>query len=241
MADDNAIMNRNDSGGPVLSVDLTHKVGDVRLSLAFEATRGVTVLFGPSGSGKTTILSAIAGLVPPERGRIRLGDETWLDTEQRASLAVHKRRVAFVFQSHALFPHMTALANVTYGMAPALGANEKRERARKLLDQWRVLHVADRKPRTFSGGEAQRVALARAFATSPRVILMDEPFSALDEELRQTLIVDVKEFIAKLGVPALFVTHSVQEATLLGDRIIILEKGKIARQGPVSETLAAKP
>jgi molybdate transport system ATP-binding protein len=227
-----------EADAPALSVDITHRVGDVSIALSFEAKRGTTVLFGPSGSGKTTTLAAIAGLVKPARGRIRLGGETWLDSEKGTSLAVHKRRVAFVFQSQALFPHMTALANVTYGMDRALEPRERDKRARKLLEQWRVLHVAERKPRTFSGGEAQRVALARAFATSPRVILMDEPFSALDEELRQTLMNDVKAFIQELGVPALFVTHSKVEAEMLGDRVIVLDKGKIVREGDVREVLA---
>jgi ABC-type sulfate/molybdate transport systems ATPase subunit len=222
---------------PGLSVEIAHHVGDVSIALAFELTKGTTVLFGPSGSGKSTTLAAIAGLVKPH-GTIRLGDETWLDSKKGYSLAVHKRRVAFVFQSHALFPHMTAIANVTYGMDRALTQEERDRRANKLLEQWRVLHVADRKPRTFSGGEAQRVALARAFATSPRVILMDEPFSALDEDLRQTLMRDVKEFIRELGVPALFVTHSKSEAEALGDRVIVLERGKIVREGDVRTTLA---
>ena len=227
-----------DAEAPALSVELVHRVGDIAISLAFQAKRGTTVLFGPSGSGKSTTLAAIAGLVKPAEGLIRLGDETWLDSKKGYSLAVHKRHVAFVFQSHALFPHMTALANVTYGMSRALGSDERDARARKLLEQWRVLHVADRKPRTFSGGEAQRVALARAFATAPRVILMDEPFSALDEDLRQTLMRDVKTFIRDLGVPALFVTHSKSEAEVLGDRVIVLDKGKIVREGDVRETLA---
>jgi molybdate transport system ATP-binding protein len=223
---------------PALSVDIAHHVGDISIALAFEAKKGTTVLFGPSGSGKSTTLAAIAGLVKPAEGLIRLGDETWLDSKKGHSLAVHKRRVAFVFQSQALFPHMTAIANVTYGMDRALSQEERDRRANKLLEQWRVLHVADRKPRTFSGGEAQRVALARAFATSPRVILMDEPFSALDEDLRQTLMRDVKEFIRELGVPALFVTHSKMEAEALGDRVIVLERGKIVREGEVRATLA---
>jgi ABC-type sulfate/molybdate transport systems ATPase subunit len=224
--------------GASLSVEISHHVGDISITLAFEATKGTTVLFGPSGSGKSTTLAAIAGLVKPQ-GSIRLGNETWLDSKKGFSLAVHKRRVAFVFQSQALFPHMTALANVTYGMDRALAPEERDRRANKLLEQWRVLHVADRKPRTFSGGEAQRVALARAFAMSPRVILMDEPFSALDEDLRQTLMNDVKTFIRDLGVPALFVTHSKSEAEALGDRVIVLERGKIVREGEVRATLAA--
>jgi molybdate transport system ATP-binding protein len=159
----------------------------------------------------------------------------WFDSAAHVDVPVHRRRVAFVFQSLALFPHMTALENVLYGMdrAPDRRAREKRGLA--LLDRLRVPHLASRRPRSFSGGEAQRVAIARALATSPRVILLDEPFSALDRELRIELIADLRDSIRELDVPVLFVTHHRQEARTLGQRLVLLEAGHVLRTGMVDE------
>jgi molybdate transport system ATP-binding protein len=201
------------------------------LDVAFDVPPGVTVLFGPSGSGKSTTLAAIAGLVRPTAGRVSLGDEVWFDSAAKIDVAVHRRHVAFVFQSLALFPHMTAAQNVAYGMDRALDGQERSARVAALLDRLRVAHLAERKPRTFSGGEAQRVALARALGTSPRVVLLDEPFSALDRELRAELIADLRESLHELRVPVLFVTHHRQEARALGERLVVLERGRVARVG----------
>jgi molybdate transport system ATP-binding protein len=208
------------------------------LDVAFEVPPGVTVLFGPSGSGKSTTLAAIAGLVRPTSGSVRLGDEVWFDSEARIDVAVHLRRVAFVFQSLALFPHMTAVQNVAYGIDRALDRRVREERAVALLDRLRVRHLAERKPRTFSGGEAQRVALARALGTRPRVILLDEPFSALDRELRVELIADLRDSIRELNVPVVFVTHHRQEARALGERLVVLDRGRVQRVGSVGELAA---
>jgi len=211
------------------------------LDVAFDVPPGVTVLFGPSGSGKSTTLSAIAGLVRPAEGRITLGDEVWFDSSAKVHVAVQRRRVAFVFQTLALFPHMTALENVTYGMARSLDRTARAARAVGMLERLRVPHLADRKPHSFSGGEAQRVALARAVATSPRVILLDEPFSALDRDLRIELISDLRDTIRELDVPVLFVTHHRQEARALGDRLVLLEGGRVQRVGKVAELATGKP
>jgi molybdate transport system ATP-binding protein len=214
---------------------VSHQAGGFALDVDFEAPPGVTVLFGPSGSGKSTTLAAIAGLVRPTSGRIALGPEAWFDRAARVDVPVHRRRVAFVFQSLALFPHMSAIANVVYGMDRSLDRRAREDRARALLDRLRAGHLADRRPATFSGGEAQRVALARALATSPRVILLDEPFSALDRELRVELIADLRDFIRELDVPVLFVTHHRAEARALGERVVLLEKGRVERIGGVGE------
>ena len=220
--------------GETLKVSLRITNG-FALDVTFDVPPGVTVLFGPSGSGKSTTLSAIAGLVRPSAGRISIGDDVWFDSATKTHVAVQRRRVAFVFQSLALFPHMTALENVVYGMERALDPGSRAKRAVALLERLRVPHLADRKPRTFSGGEAQRVALARALATSPRVILLDEPFSALDRELRIELISDLRESIRELDVPVLFVTHHRQEARALGERLVLLEGGRVQRIGKVAE------
>lgn len=205
------------------------------LDVEFTVPPGVTVLFGPSGSGKSTTLAAIAGLARPSSGTIALGDTPWFDAAKRIDVAVHLRRVAYVFQSLALFPHMTAAQNVAYGMASGLGAEERRTRAVALLERFRVAPLADRRPSTFSGGEAQRVALARALATDPRVILLDEPFSALDRDLRVELVTELRDTLRETGAPVLFVTHHRQEARALGERLVLMEAGRVRRVGHVSE------
>ncbi|HSY21393.1 MAG TPA: ATP-binding cassette domain-containing protein [Polyangiaceae bacterium] len=207
-------------------VALTRAASGFSLDLAFDVPPGITVLFGPSGSGKSTTLAAIAGLVRPDAGRVALGSRAWFDASAGVDLPVHERRVAYVFQSLALFPHKTATDNVTYGMDRRLSREARRERARALLGRFHVSHVGDRKPATFSGGEAQRVALARALGMSPRVILLDEPFSALDAALRAALFEDVLGIAKDLAVPVLMVTHEKAEAAALADRTVRLETGR---------------
>jgi molybdate transport system ATP-binding protein len=211
---------------------------DVRVSLAgalaleatFAAPPGFTIVTGPSGSGKSTLLATIAGFVRPSRGRVALGDATWFDSDRRLDLPPERRAVAVVFQSLALFPHLTAVENVAYGVARPSARAARRSLATTLLERLRVAHVAERLPVTFSGGEAQRVALARALATKPRVVLLDEPFSALDAALRQELAADVRDLLRDLAVPVLLVTHQPDEGAP-GDRILTLDAGRVVRAG----------
>ena len=223
----------------VLSVALRLEVGAFELDVAFEVPPGITVLFGPSGSGKSSTLAAIAGLATPSRGRIALGATRWFDSEQGVDMTPESRRLSLVFQSLALFPHLTAEANVEYGIDRALPRKERRARARAMLERMRVGHVAKRLPRTFSGGEAQRVALARAFAREPRIVLLDEAFSALDRELRYALGADVRALVTELSIPALVVTHHRQEARTLGERAVKLRDGRVEAQGPVRDVVPA--
>ena len=211
------------------------------LDVAFEAPPGVTILFGRSGSGKSTLLAAIAGLVRPSGGRVALGDEVWFVAGSGVDRPVERRGVAFVFQSLALFPHLTAEANVAYGVDPSIGRVDRRRRAREMLDRLGVAHLALRRPATFSGGEAQRVALARAIARSPSVVLLDEPLSSLDEELRDGLAADIRAFVRELGVPAVYVTHDRAEARVIGDRVVLIEAGRVRAAGSVDELLPASP
>ncbi|MFS8065694.1 MAG: ATP-binding cassette domain-containing protein, partial [Byssovorax sp.] len=187
------------------------------------------------------ILAAVAGLVLAASGREALGDDVWLDTNAGIDRPIHRRKVAFVFQTLALFPHLSAVDNVTYGMDRSAKSGARRARAEELLARLRVGHLAARKPPTFSGGEAQRVALARAFAMDPRIVLFDEPFSAMDRELRRDLAVDLRAFVGELGVPMIHVTHHRSEARALGDRVILLQKGRIAAVGAVGDLLPADP
>lgn len=208
-----------------------------RLEVDFVAPPGITILFGPSGSGKSTILQAVAGLVRPGRGRVALGRETWFDGAGGVHVPPHRRGVAYVFQSLALFPHMTAVGNVCYGMRRDLARIQRREQATALLARLGVAHLSNRRPRTFSGGEAQRVALARALAMEPRVMLLDEPFSALDRELRVQLARLVVDLVEELGIPAITVTHNHGEAAAMGRRILRMEAGRIVQVGSAADVL----
>ncbi len=199
------------------------------VEVELEVLPGTTALMGPSGAGKSTVLAAIAGLVRPDRGRIALGSEAWFDGEAKIDRAPHTRPVGFLFQSLALFPHMSALENVAYGMTGRASVSAARREAEALLVRLRVAHLASRRPGTYSGGEAQRVALARALARRPRVLLLDEPFSALDDDLRSELVRDVREALDEIAVPALVVTHREDDALALGASVVRMRAGKIER------------
>jgi molybdate transport system ATP-binding protein len=207
------------------------------LDVDLTCPKGITCIMGPSGSGKSTILAVLAGLAVPDSGRVTIGDEVWLDRAKSICVPTHQRRLSYVFQGLALFPHMTALRNVEYGMHDVPRA-DRGSRAMALLEKVGVAHLATRRPRTFSGGEAQRVAVARALARSPKLVLLDEPFSALDRDLRAQLIALVRGVVAELNVPIVHVTHSVGEARQLADQIIRIEKGKIVAQGKPEDVLA---
>jgi molybdate transport system ATP-binding protein len=221
----------------VLRAELQVERGELALDVTIECPPGITVIMGPSGSGKSTILSLLAGLALPRTGKVSVGDDVWLDITGKIDVPVHRRRLAYVFQNLALFPHMTAIHNVTYGMDRAIEREVRRSRAQTLLDKVGVGHLAKRRPRTFSGGEAQRVALARAIARAPRVVLLDEPFSALDRDLRAQLTSLVRELAGELRVPIIHVTHSVAEARLLADQVIRIEKGKVVKRGVANDVL----
>ncbi|HEX2572480.1 MAG TPA: ATP-binding cassette domain-containing protein [Polyangia bacterium] len=207
------------------------------LDVAFTLPPGISILFGPSGAGKSTLLAALAGLVRPAAGRIALGDEVWFSAASGIDRPAHRRSVGFVFQSLALFPHLSALDNVTYGIDPRLGRAERRHRALAMLERMHVSHVASRRPTTLSGGEAQRVALARALARAPRVLLLDEPFTALQRELRRDLGADLLAYVRDAPLPVLLVTHDAEEARTLGQRILHLEAGRLRAEGPATTLL----
>lgn len=212
--------------------------GELTIDVELECKPGITCIMGPSGAGKSTILAVLAGLVAPERGKVVLGDATWFDRDKNIDVPVHHRRLSYMFQNLALFPHMNARHNVEYGMSD-VPKDVRTQKALELLARVGVKHLANRRPRTFSGGEAQRVALARAIARTPKLLLLDEPFSALDRDLRAQLVSLVRDFVAELKVPLVHVTHSVSEARTLADRVVVIEKGRLARQGTPAEVLAS--
>jgi molybdate transport system ATP-binding protein len=203
-------------------------------SVALEVAPGQCLaIAGPSGAGKTTLLRIIAGLAKPERGRIECGGETWFDSERRIDVPAERRRTGFVFQDYALFPHMTALANVEFGGGGG--------RAPAILERLGIdAATAARKPAALSGGERQRVALARALARDPAVLLLDEPLAALDPRTRGRAARELASALAGVDIPALLVTHDFTEAATLGQEIAILDAGRIVQRGAASE-LAARP
>lgn len=229
------------TSGPQLSVRIVLTTRSFTLDVAFDVAPGVTVLFGPSGSGKSRTLGCIAGIVRPDQGRIALGTDVWFDDARTRETPIHERRVAYVFQSLALFPHMTAENNVAYGLARSIPKSERLERAHDMLGKMRVGHLATRKPHTFSGGEAQRVALARAFAMKPRLLLLDEPFSALDAGVKLELLAEVGEWLEREQLPSVLVTHNAEEAGMLGDRVVLLAKGRVVREADIDDPTLSLP
>lgn len=204
------------------------------LDVEFDVPPGFTILFGASGSGKTTTLKSISGIVRPDAGRIAIDDDVLFDSSERVDLPIRKRGAGYVFQDLALFPHLTAIANVEFGMT-SLSRSDRRRKAQAMMDALRISHTAARKPRDISGGEAQRVALARALAHQPRILLLDEPLSAIDEATKQGIIGDLKSINRELRLPIIYVTHSRQEAVSLGERVIVYEQGRVVASGePIS-------
>jgi len=199
---------------------------------------GFTIVFGPSGAGKTTLLDSIAGLERPDRGRISIGDIIFFDSGQATEMVVEQRRIGYVLQDLALFPHLTAEQNVAY----ALAGQPRRERERRtaaMLESFRILHLALRKPAEISGGERQRVALARALVAGPRVLLLDEPLAGLDAATKSKIIGDLRAWNQERRIPVVYVTHHREEVFALGERVIVLEDGRIAAQGTPHEVMTA--
>jgi molybdate transport system ATP-binding protein len=210
------------------------------LDVKLECDAGLNVLFGPSGSGKSTILQTIAGLLRPDAGRITLAERTLFDADTKLDLPPDARRVALVFQSLALFPHLDALGNVAYGLPRSVPKPDRVARAESWLTRMRVGHLTKRYPSSFSGGEAQRVALARALASEPSALLLDEPFSALDQSLASELSAELTSYIAAKPMPIVLVTHDRNLAKKLGQNLILLRAGRIERVGLARELLAER-
>ena len=224
-------------GGDGLEVVLAQP-GPIPLDVTLACPAGeLLALVGPSGSGKTTVLRTIAGLYRPREGRVRCGDQTWLDTGAGTALPPQRRRVGMVFQDYALFPHLDVRANVTAALGH-LSRDRRRDRANALLEQVNLAGLEDRLPATLSGGQQQRVAIARALAREPQVLLLDEPFSAVDQVTRRKLRRELAALRSALRVPVVLVTHDLEEAAMLADRLCILHHGETLQSGAPLEVLS---
>jgi len=220
-----------------LTVELAQE-RPIPLDVVLDCAPGeLLALVGPSGSGKSTILRTIAGIYTPARGRIDAGGETWLDTASGIQRPARERSVGFVFQHYALFPHLTALENVLQAMGHVAPA-ARETRARQLLERTNLGGLEARRPAQLSGGQQQRVAVARALARDPKVLLLDEPFSAVDQVTRRRLQRELAQMRQRLRIPIVLVTHDLEEAAALADRMVVLHRGTTLQDGPPLEVLA---
>ena len=219
-----------------LEVTLTLHVPGFDLDVAWSAGGGVAVLFGPSGAGKTLTLSCLAGLITPARGRIVVDGRVFFDSAAGINLPAQARRIGYVFQGYALFPHLTVTDNLGFGLRDRPRA-ERTRRVAQVAEQLGLGGLEQRYPRELSGGQRQRVALGRALAIEPALLLLDEPLSALDAPLRRALRDELRQVLSNVGTAAVVVTHDFTEAYRLGDRIVVYDHGRVVQSAPRTELL----
>jgi molybdate transport system ATP-binding protein len=220
-----------------LQLDVEHTLGDLKLRVACTLSAPWTVLFGPSGAGKTSLLRILGGLIRPDRGRVVLDGRTLVETASRTWVPPAQRGIGFVTQRPTLFPNMDVTANVAFGVRE-LSRQSSGERVAQMLELFRASHLARRMPADLSGGEKQRVALARALAPEPRLLLLDEPFTGLDADLRNLIMEQLKAWLAARNVPTLYVSHDVVEALQTAADVMVIDQGQIQGHGPAQVVLA---
>jgi molybdate transport system ATP-binding protein len=208
------------------------------LDVALALRRGITILFGASGAGKTTLLDCIAGLQAPDSGSVAIGDRVLFDSERRINVPARSRNIGYVFQDLALFPHLSVESNVAYGLA-GIDPQERELRVVRALESLGIAELRKRRPAQLSGGERQRVALARALVTQPCLLLLDEPLAALDLPIRMKIADDLRRSIQNLPIPVFYVTHSRDEVFMLGERLLVMEQGRLIAHGTPHEVLSA--
>ena len=217
-----------------LKFNITKSLGSFSLDLSLELSDELLVLFGPSGAGKSLTLKMISGLIKPDTGSVTVADELLFDSEKGIDRPVRLRRTGYLFQEYALFPHMTVEENIAYGIG-GLKADGAADRVEELIGVMRLGGLGKRYPSKLSGGQKQRVALARTLATSPRILLLDEPFSALDFSVREKLRADLLNIHKLYPVTTVVVTHDLEEAFMLSDKIAVMNEGRIEQFGSREE------
>ena len=220
-----------------LSVQLVKRLPDFSLEVDWQAGSEVVALFGPSGAGKSLTLQCLAGLTRPDRGRIVVGGTVFYDSDAGIDVPTQARRLGYVFQNYALFPHLTVEENVGFGLR-ARPRDERRGRVGEVLDRLDLRGLAARRPRELSGGQQQRVALGRALAVDPELLLLDEPLSALDAPLRRQLRRELVAVVREWRKPTVLVTHDLSEAFQLADRVVVYEGGRVVQAAPRAELLS---
>ena len=220
----------------MLDLDIDKRIKVFRLRATFRAEDGMLALFGPSGSGKTLTLNCIAGLVKPDSGRIAINGATVFDSAQGVNLPPQHRRVGYVFQNYALLPHLSVAENIAFGLR-GLAREEQRARVEEMLRLTGLAELEHRRPGELSGGEQQRVAIARALAIEPSILLLDEPFTALDSGLRRRLQEELMQLVAPLKITTILVTHNLREAYILSHNIAVYDSGALLQMGPSSEVV----
>lgn len=221
-----------------LRARIVAEVGAFRLQLELDSGPGPLVVLGPNGAGKSLLLLVLLGAVPVSTGSIALGDRTLLDTARGIDVPLEERRLGYVPQDYALFPHLSVRGNVSFAWRSAHGRASTAEEARAIDDVLARLELealAERKPSELSGGERQRVALARALVVSPHALLLDEPLAALDAQARRKIRAHLLKTLAELSLPSLVVTHDAEDARAFGQRIVVLESGRVTQTGSWSE------
>lgn len=220
-----------------LSVSLRHRFAGFALDVGFQAPPGVTVLFGPSGSGKSTVLNAVAGLLRPDAARVEVGGTVLADSAHGLHLPPHRRRLGVIFQDGRLFPHLTVRQNLRYGrwFAPRPA---RRTSEAAVVEMLGIGALLDRAPAALSGGERQRVAIGRALLAEPRLILADEPLSALDDDRKAEILPYLEQLRDDWGVPMLYVSHSPAEVARIATTVVMMDAGRVTRTGPAAEVLA---
>jgi len=230
------------SANPALSAGIRKRFASTErefsLDVEFNAGPGFTILFGPSGAGKTTLLDCVAGLATPDAGRISIGERILFDANTSVQVPVARRGLGYVLQDLALFSHLTVEQNTEYGLAH-LPRSARKQRATAMLQEFRIDHLRQQLPAKISGGERQRVALARALVTDPCILLLDEPLAALDASTKARIIDDLRRWNQVHRIPILYVTHSREEVTALGERVLVMDQGRIIAQGTPHEVLRA--
>ena len=221
----------------MLEVDVAKRLGDFTLAARFTSGPGVTALFGRSGAGKTSVVNMIAGLLRPERGHIRVADRTLFDANAGIDVPTRRRRIGYVLQDGLLFPHLSVRQNLDYGRRMA-GRAEAQIPFDQVVELLGIDHLLARRPSTLSGGEKQRVAIGRALLAGPSLLLLDEPLASLDAARKAEILPYIERLRDEMGLPIIYVSHSLDEITRLADTVVIMANGGVAAAGPVEQVMA---